>query len=250
MAHGTETEPVKRIAMWSGPRNISTAMMRAWENREDTAVVDEPFYACYLKATGIVHPMQQEILGSQASSWRNVIDIDLKMPLAPGVKIQYQKHMAQHMVDDIDHNWFKTLKHAFLIRHPAEVIVSYEARRKLVAPEDLGFSLQHKIYQLALALGMKNIPIIDAKDVLNRPQKMLSNLCQALEVRFDPAMLCWPQGPRASDGVWAPHWYQNVEKSTGFGVYFDKHLKLTAAQQAVVDECLPYYTYLYERRIR
>lgn len=240
---------VSRIAMWSGPRNISTAMMRSWENRVDTTVTDEPFYACYLSKTGILHPMQDEILASQSSDWRTVITQKLQSPLVTGASIHYQKHMTQHMVGEIDFDWFKSLKHAFLIRHPAQVVASYGVKRDTVTADDVGFELQNKIYQMAIDAGFKDIPVIDSMDVLKNPQATLKKLCAALSVPFDPAMLCWPQGPRNSDGAWAPHWYQNVERSTKFGEYVEKEFELNSAQQKVVDQCLPYYQAMYEHRL-
>lgn len=241
---------VHRVAMWSGPRNISTAMMRSWENRADTDVVDEPFYACYLTDTGIVHPMQEEVLASQSSSWQHVIENVLQSPLSQGASIQYQKHMTQHMVTDIDPVWFKSLTHAFLIRHPAEVVASYGVKRDSVTADDVGFELQSTIFQMAVDAGFKNIPVIDSKDVLANPEGMLRKLCDSLDVPFDAAMLAWPAGSRASDGAWAPHWYQNVEKSTGFGPYKKKVIELNTDQQKVVDECLPFYDAMYEYRLR
>lgn len=240
----------RRIAMWSGPRNISTAMMRSWENRSDTQVVDEPFYACYLNATGIVHPMQDEVLASQSADWNNVINDVLESDLARGESIQYQKHMTQHMVADIDQRWFNSLTHAFLIRHPAEVVASYGVKRDTVSADDIGFELQNTLFQMALDAGFENIPVIDSKDILEFPKLMLTKLCKALGVPFDEAMLAWPAGRRESDGAWAPHWYQSVESSTGFAPYNPKTVELSKEQQKVVKECLPYYESMYAHRLQ
>lgn len=233
-------DSVIRIAMWSGPRNISTAMMRAWENRSDCAVVDEPFYACYLTATGIEHPMQAEVLASQASDWQTVIDEQLTTPLASQQAIQYQKHMTQHMVVDVEQDWFATLRHAFLIRHPAEVVASYAKKRGQVSATDIGFARQRELFEQACALGTTP-PVVDSNSVLKNPAGVLRRLCTALDVPFDTAMLSWPAGRRDSDGAWAPHWYQNVEKSTGFAPYRERETKLDQAQQVVVNECLDDY---------
>jgi len=241
---------VRRIAMWSGPRNISTAMMRSWENRNDTSVVDEPFYACYLKTANVIHPMQDQVLAEQSSNWQEVVADVLLSPLPEGTSIQYQKHMTQHMVNDLDMDWFNTLSHAFLIRHPAEVVASYGAKRGSVTAADVGFELQHRLFQLVANSGIKNIPVIDAKDVLTNPKQMLTKLCKALAVPFSNAMLKWPAGPRESDGVWAQHWYQNVEKSTGFAPYKEKAIELGSDHRKVVDECLPYYEAMYSQRLR
>jgi len=239
----------QRIAMWSGPRNISTAMMRSWENRADTQVVDEPFYACYLNATGIIHPMQSEVLASQSSNWDQVISGVLQSTLEPSVSIQYQKHMTHHMVGNLDMDWFNSVRHAFLIRHPAEVVASYAKKREGITAEDLGFENQNKIFELALSAGSKNIPIIDAKDVLSNPRKALTLLCDALDLPFDKGMLNWPTGKRDTDGVWSAHWYQNVEKSTGFSPYSEKLISLNSDQQKIVNECLPFYERMHKLRI-
>ena len=237
-----------RIAMWSGPRNISTAMMRSWENRRDTAVIDEPFYACYLSKTGIVHPMQEEVLASQSSDWGTVIEQDLRGSLAEGQTIQYQKHMTQHMVGELDEDWFASLRHCFLIRHPAEVVASYGQKRGEVCAEDVGFARQRELFELARSLGF-DTPVIDSKKVLSDPEGSLTAVCNALDVSFDPAMLAWPAGTRDSDGAWAPHWYQNVEKSTGFAPYIKRRLFLSKEQQSVVDECLDDYLALAEHQL-
>jgi hypothetical protein len=232
---------VIRIAMWSGPRNISTAMMRSWENRGDTSVVDEPFYAAYLNATGIIHPMQKEVLASQSSDWATVVESALNADLSFGETIQYQKHMTQHMVSNIDEDWFASLRHAFLIRSPEEVVASYGVKRDLVTANDLGFAKQKELYDKVVALSDRKPPVIDSRDVLADPKNTLSYLCDGVGVPFDEAMLAWPAGSRDSDGAWAPHWYQNVEKSTGFSPYQNKVINLSKEQQRVADECRPYY---------
>lgn len=241
---------VVRIAMWSGPRNISTAMMRAWENRPDTVVVDEPFYACYLATSEVRHPMQAEVLASQSSDWQTVIERELGAELPDARTIQYQKHMTHHMVAAIDSNWFASVRHAFLIRHPAEVVASYAAKREQVSAEDIGFVQQKKIYELACKVSAQELPIVDARDVLTDPGVFLAKLCACLNVPFYASMLNWPSGPRATDGAWAPHWYASVEKSTGFARHQEKEIELTDQQQRVVDECLPFYQEMYTRRLR
>jgi len=240
---------IKRIAMWSGPRNISTAMMRAWENRPDTNIVDEPFYACYLTETGIQHPMQQEVLASQSAKWNDVIDTVLTADLEPDATIQYQKHMTQHMVNEVNSDWFSTLSHAFLIRDPAQVVASYGKKRDEVDALDLGFQQQHDLFNLVCEFNGDIPPVIDSKDVLRNPQQMLSKLCEQLGVPFMQQMLNWPAGRRESDGAWAPHWYRNVEASTGFGPYVEKQMELNKHQVSVVEECMPHYQALYRHKL-
>ena len=236
-----------RIAMWSGPRNISTAMMRAWENRKDTQVVDEPFYAYYLKYGGVKHPMQEEVLASQNNEWTDVIIDPLSEPLSTATNqssIQYQKHMTQHMIMDVSDpvfiNWFKSLRHVFLVRHPAFVVSSYVQKRESVTASDIGFEQQHTLFQLAKKLGFEPL-VIESEAVLKNPHAVLSDLCERLSIPFQDEMLNWPSGRRESDGVWASHWYQNVEKSTGFQPYQEKKVNLNPELQTVVNECLPHY---------
>jgi len=236
--------------MWSWPRNISTAMMRAWENRPDTAVVDEPFYACFLKNSPVRHPMHEAVLASQDSTWKGVTQGVLAADLSPYQHIQYQKQMTHHMIADIDISWFQGVTHAFLIRHPGDVLHSYIEKRENPTASDIGFARQRKLYELACQYSNKAVPIVDSKDVLLDPKGILQQLCHSLGVSFKKDMLRWPAGPRQSDGVWASHWYNKVHESTGFSPYREKHYSLTAAQQSVVDESLPHYEYLYERRLK
>ena len=238
-----------RIAMWSGPRNISTAMMRSWGNRDDTVVIDEPFYAAYLNATGIVHPMQQEVLASQSKKFSQVIKTELENRLPQDKFIHYQKHMTQHMVTDIDEAWFSSLRHAFLIRNPEEVVASYGVKRESICQDDLGFAKQKELYDKVVSIQGRKPPVVDARDVSNDPEGVLHKLCECLGVPFAQSMLNWSAGPRDSDGVWARHWYQNVEKSTGFLPFKNKQTKLTKEQKLMADRCQPYYQEMYKDRI-
>lgn len=240
---------VVRVAMWSGPRNISTAMMRSWENRPDTAVVDEPFYAAFLNQSGIVHPMRDEILASQSSDWAKVISDELQKDLELSETIQYQKHMTQHMTAKLDNTWFASLRHAFLIRNPDEVVASYGAKREQVTANDVGFARQHELFENAVIINGKVPPVIDAKDVLLNPKLALQKLCEALDIPFHHQMLSWPTGTRKSDGVWAHHWYQNVEQSTCFAPYKEKDINLTKDQKYAADESKPFYQEMYKHRI-
>jgi hypothetical protein len=204
-----------RIAMWSGPRNISTAMMRSFENRADTAVVDEPFYGVYLVQTGADHPMREEVLKREPTDWREVAR-RLAGPAPDGRALFYQKHMTHHMLAGIGRDWMAACRHAFLIRPPEPVLASYVQKREAVALEDIGFLQQRELFeQEADRLG-RPPPVIEAGDVLANPRGVLTALCVALEVPFREEMLSWPPGRRASDGVWGAVWYDAVERSTGF----------------------------------
>jgi hypothetical protein len=208
------TAPI-RIAAWSGPRNISTAMMRAFENRADTAVVDEPFYAAWLARSGADHPMRAEILASQSSDWR-VVAHALAGPVPGGRAIFYQKHMTHHITPDIGLEWMAGCRHVFLIRAPEAVLASYAAARPEVSLEQIGVTQQAELFERECQRLGRAPPVIDAADVLADPRRALGALCAAIGIAFDEAMLAWPAGRRQSDGVWAPVWYQAVWRSTGF----------------------------------
>ncbi len=204
-----------RIAMWSGPRNISTAMMRAFENRADTSVVDEPFYAAYLLASGADHPMRAEVLASQPTDWEAVVR-SLLDPIVDGRAIFYQKHMTHHMLPKFGRHWAGACRSAFLIRRPEDVLASYANVRDEATLEAIGVPQQSELFDEACDRLGRAPPVIDAHDVLCEPRGMLGALCGALDIPFSEAMLAWPAGRRASDGVWAPAWYDSVERSTGF----------------------------------
>ncbi len=225
-----------RIAMWSGPRNISTAMMRSFGNRPDCAVIDEPFYAAYLHATGIDHPMRAEVVASQPTDPREVA-ASLCRELPDGKPVFYQKHMTHHMIPEFDLGWMAQCRNVFLIRAPARVVASYARKREQATLADLGFARQAELFaREADRLGAPP-PVIDADDVLANPSALLGKLCDALGIAFSERMLAWPAGPRASDGVWAAHWYEAVERSTGF----EAPRAHAAEPNALVEDALPYY---------
>ena len=230
-----------RIAAWSGPRNISTAMMRAWENRPDTFVTDEPFYAHYLANTSITHPGQQEILASQPTDWREVVS-DCITSSKPGCSIHYQKHMTQHVLPHITLEWLIELKNIFLIRAPDAVVASYSKSRPDLNASDLGFIQQARLFSAVKeTLGTAPL-VIDSVNLLKKPAQALQFICDHCAIQFDEAMLQWPAGKRESDGVWAPYWYHSVEASTGFGAPREqKTIELDKNQQQIADQCWPYY---------
>ena len=230
--------------MWSGPRNISTAMMRAFENRDDCTVIDEPFYAHYLEQTRVDHPGIEEVIASQPTDWREVVK-HLLGPIPAGRSIWYQKHMTHHLLPHIERDWMSKMVHCFLIRHPAEVLSSYARTRPNVTLDDLGFSQQAEIYDW---LG-EDALVIDSRDVLQDPRRILGGLCRALAIPFTERMLAWPAGPRDTDGVWAKHWYQNVWASTGFHPP-DRHAPAyPGSLQPIVDAALPIYRRLHAARL-
>jgi hypothetical protein len=227
--------------MWSGPRNISTALMRSFGARNDTVVVDEPFYAHYLAVTGLDHPGRDEVMASQPTDWRTVVGT-LTGPLPPGISLFYQKHMTHHLLPDIGLGWLAALSHAFLIRDPACVVASYAKVREPTL-EELGYPQQVEIFR------RYGGPVVDAADVLRDPAGVLCRLCEALGVGWDPAMLSWEPGPRVTDGVWARHWYGSVETSTGFAGYAPRPADVPDRLTSLVDAAMPYYEELAIQRI-
>ena len=225
--------------MWSGPRNLSTAMMYSFGARRDFAVVDEPFYAAYLERTGLDHPMRDAVLASQPTDPAQVAST-LTGPV-PGDKPHfYQKHMTQHMIPGIPRDWFARVRHVFLIRHPARVVASFGAKYDNPTLADIGFTQQTQIFDDLTAQGITPV-VIDSADIRRDPRAMLTRLCDALDLPFDPAMLSWPAGGHPSDGVWAPHWYGAVHASTGFAPAEGPPPALTGPAANLVAQALPHY---------
>ena len=195
--------------MWSGPRNLSTAMMYSFGARPDCAVMDEPFYAAYLAATGLDHPMRDAIIASQPTDPAMVADL-CSRPDPQGAPHLYMKHMAHHMLDGFPLDWTQDCMNVHLIRHPARVVASYGAKRDSVTDADIGFAAQHALFDRIGGL------VIDSADIRADPAGKLRTLCAAIGLPFDPAMLHWPAGGHPADGVWAAHWYGAVHASTGF----------------------------------
>jgi hypothetical protein len=237
--------------MWSGPRNISTAMMRAWGNRSDTVVVDEPFYAFYLRRTGKPHPGAAEVIAHGQSDWHAVVDglIDPQWKGDRAPSIFYQKQMTHHLLPEVDRQWLGAVTNCFLIRDPKEVILSYIKRNGDPAPEDLGYPQQAEIFECVRAQGGVTPPVIDASDVLQNPARILELLCESLGVAFDRGMLSWPPGPRETDGVWAKYWYAEVVKSTSFQPWREKHDSIPERLEKVYEECRECYQQLYPFRL-
>ena len=237
-----------RIAMWSGPRNLSTAMMRSFGNRADAFVSDEPFYGAFLKASGTPHPMRDAVIAAMDCDWRSIART-LAGPIPDGAALWYQKHMWHHMVGPVGYDDFAGFTHAFLIRDPARMIASYLRKREAASFEDFGLDRQADFFaREADRLGTAP-PVVDAQDVLADPEATLRALCRRLSIPFDPAMLSWPPGRRATDGPWAPHWYQAVEASTGFGPPEAAPVGLPDEARSLADRCRPYYDQLAEHRI-
>jgi len=239
---------VVRIAMWSGPRNISTAMMRAWGNRGDTVVIDEPFYACYLKATGKQHPGAEEVIATGETDWRKVVT-QLTGPIAQDKRIFFQKQMTHHFLPEIDRQWLNAVANSFLIRDPRDVIASYIKKRENPALEDLGYVQQAEIFDFVRTRSKSLPPVVDAKDVLENPERMLRLLCNAVGVEFSASMLSWPPGLRETDGIWAKHWYREVANTTSFRPCRPRHDEVPERLTKIYEYCRECYDQLYQYRL-
>jgi hypothetical protein len=237
-----------RIAMWSGPRNISTAMMRAWGNRSDTIVIDEPFYAYYLQASGKQHPGADEVIATGETDWRKIV-AHLTGPVPNDKMIFFQKQMTHHFLTEIGREWLGTVTNCFLIRDPREVINSYVKKRENPSLEDLGFIQQIEIFDFVQAQTNAVPPVIDAKDVLENPERMLRLLCKVIGVEFGESMLSWPPGLRETDGVWSKHWYGEVAKTTSFQAYRPRHYELPENLRDLHARCRDCYDRLYQYRL-
>ncbi|WP_310476067.1 HAD family hydrolase [Sandarakinorhabdus sp.] len=230
-----------RIAMWSGPRNLSTAMMRSFGARADCHVSDEPFYGAYLHQTGDDHPMADAVIADMDCDWHSVA-ATLSGPCAQPV--WYQKHMVHHMIGPVQLADLSGFKHAFLIRAPERVIASYAAKREVVTAQGLGFAQQRAWFEAEADRLGHAPPVVDSADVLADPAGTLSRLCAVLGIAWTDAMLHWAPGARDTDGVWAPHWYGRVLDSTGFDGREGPLPELTGEATRVRDACRPHYEFL------
>lgn len=237
-----------RLAMWSGPRNISTAMMRAWGNRPDTFVCDEPLYAHYLKVTGRHHPGAGEVIAAGPTDIAKVIE-RLTGPVPGGKAIFYQKHMTQHLLPDIPREWMRRLTHCFLIRDPGQMLTSFIRHVPDPTLADTGYPQQVEIFDLVCEWAGRVPPVLDARDVLNDPRRMLGLLCDRLGVPFTDRMLSWEPGLRDTDGVWAKYWYQEVQTTTCFKPYTPKSQKVPDEFAGLLEECDRHYRRLYAHRL-
>ncbi|MDJ0778980.1 MAG: HAD family hydrolase [Gammaproteobacteria bacterium] len=246
----TESQPAAgiRIAMWSGPRNISTALMRAWENRADCCVWDEPLYGYYLAQTGIDHPGADEIIAAHGSNAHEII-ARCRGPIPSGKTIFYQKHMTLHLLPDLERDWLRSLVNCFLLREPEPVIASYSAVRGGATLDDIGFVQQAELFDFVRELTGEVPAVIDSREFLQQPEAQLRALCAHVGVDFDPAMLHWPAGVRDSDGAWGKYWYDSVWQSTGFTPWLDKPVELSPAGVKTAAAARPYYEKLYAHRL-
>jgi len=234
--------------MWSGPRNISTAMMRAWDNRGDAFVCDEPLYAHYLAKTGRQHPGTAEVIAAGETDVQKVVDW-LLGPVPGGKHVFYQKHMSHHLLPDMDRGWLRRVTNCFLIREPREVITSLIKHVPDATLPDTGFPQQAEIFERVIEWTGKVPSVVDARDVLNDPRGVLGRLCEAVGVAFTDRMLSWPPGLRETDGVWAKYWYKEVETTTSFRPYKPKDEPVPERMLGVLEKCEEFYRRLYAHRL-
>ena len=234
------------VACWSGPRNISTALMRSWSSRRDTFVTDEPFYAYYLKETKLKHPFYKEIINKYSSNYDEVVKYLINR-IPENKKIWYQKHMAHHIFDFNNIEWVDNCENCILLRHPKEVISSYSKKNKLDSVEELGYPQQYEIIKYLKKMN-KPYVIIDSNELLKNPEKVLSQWCVKINIKFDKSMLRWEKGNHASDGIWWKGWYDNVIKTTRFKQYEKKDINIENKYDSIYNESMKYYTYLKETK--
>lgn len=227
------------IYMWSGPRNLSTALMRSFENREDTKVWDEPFYAYYLKETKKNHPLANEIINKYETNLDKIIDL----VTAEKDFIYFQKHMSHHIIKKIPINWITKGINCFLIRHPKEVLLSYIQKNDLIDSNDLGYPAQLRLFNY-IKTSNKKILVIDAKDLSEKPEIILKKICKKINIPFTEKMLNWPKGRRDSDGIWEKIWYKNVKSSTSFNKILNKEYEIPKKYNHIYNECLKIYDQL------
>ena len=225
--------------MWSGPRNLSTALMRSFENREDTKVWDEPFYAYYLKETKKNHPLANEIINKYEKNLEKIIDLVTE----ENDFIYFQKHMSHHIIKKIPINWITKGINCFLIRHPKEVLLSYIQKNDLIDSNDLGYPAQLRLFNY-IKTSNKKILVIDAKDLSEKPEIILKKICKKINIPFTEKMLNWPKGRRDSDGIWEKIWYKNVKSSTSFNKILNKEYEIPKKYNHIYNECLRIYDQL------
>lgn len=238
----------RKIAMWSGPRNLSTALMYSFAARGDAAVWDEPFYAAYLHLTGLEHPMRQEVLDAGILD-THLVAAKCRGPIPKARPISYQKHMCQHMIDNIPRDWMRDVTNVFLIRHPARVMASFAAKYEAATLQDIGFLQQAELFDRVSDQTGETPIVIDSADIRRDPDGMLRALCDALSIPFKTEMLAWDVGSKSYDGAWAPHWYAAVHESTGFAGPERSWPELSGEYATIADAALPAYEKLVKHKL-
>ena len=235
----------KIICLWSCPRNNSTALMYSFNSREDTQVYDEPLYAHYLFKSGAKHPGRQKSLDSQENNGNKVIN---EIILQPNDKITFHKLMT-HFLIDIDKSFLLKVTNVLFIRNPEEIINSYHKVISFPTIDDIGIKMQYDLYH-ELEKKQQNVILLDAKELLINPEKILKKLCSNINISYDKEMLKWEKGPKNEDGSWSKYWYKNTHNSTGFNKYIKKKILLKGSNIDLAKRCENYYNFLYSKSIR
>jgi len=235
--------------MWSGPRNISTALMRSFGNRPDTYISDEPFYAYYLHRTNENHPAKEKIISTGQTNWNLVVQ-KLVGDIPNNKNIWYQKHMAHHNFPENNLDWIKEMENIILIRNPKDVIFSYIKKYKLKNSFQLGYTQQMQLYNILQDYNKCEPIIIDSEDLLENPKKILKKLCKKCNIPFYSKMLSWPKGTRETDGVWGEYWYKKVQNTTHFLPPIENNKSIPVKYEKIFLDCMQYYKKLYKQRMR
>lgn len=235
------------ICLWSGPRNVSTALMYSFAQRSDTTVLDEPLYGHYLRVSGADHPGRAEVLAAMDCDGDSVMETLLGAKRPTERPVLFMKHMAHHLVE-IDRHFLNRTINILLIRDPLDMLPSLMRQIPRATLADTGLKMQWLLYEELRALGQRPV-VIDARQLLLDPQNVLDQLCDRIGLPFMESMLSWPAGGNSADGVWAEHWYHAVHQSTGFAPYrakksFPTHLL------GLLAECRPWYEKLFAEALR
>lgn len=226
--------------MWSGPRNISTAIMYSFRERSDTHVIDEPLYAHYLSTTDVRHPGDDEVIATMECDGpkvvRNVLLGEFK------TEVVFFKNMAHHL-RGLETEFLSRLENILLTRHPADMLTSLIKQLPEPCLRDTGLKEQTDLLEQLLKMGKEPI-VIESQELLKNPEGVLKQLCQKLAIPFEVSMLSWSAGPKLEDGVWAKHWYKSVHKSMGFAPYVLKEEKVPQRLEPLLEACLEHYNRL------
>ncbi|MGI9271162.1 MAG: sulfotransferase family protein [Woeseiaceae bacterium] len=235
------------ICLWSGPRNVSTALMYSFAQRDDTRVVDEPLYGHYLQVSGADHPGRDEVIANMNCDGDAVMAELLEVARQDGSRQLFLKHMAHHLVE-LELRFLDQVRNVFLIRDPREMLPSLTVQIPHAGLADTGLQRQWQLYCALTEHGQRPI-VLDSRELLLDPAAVLRQLCDAIDLRFDDCMLHWPAGPITEDGVWAPYWYHAVHQSTGFATYQAKS-DFPQKLEPLLEECKPWYDQLFAHAIR
>jgi len=237
---------MKAVCLWSGPRNVSTALMYSFAQRPDTRVVDEPLYGHFLRVTGTQHPGRDKVLGSVDCDGDRVMR-ELLRQTPTNFDVLFMKQMAHHLVD-LDTGFLARTENIFLIRDPEQMLPSLTIQLPHASLADTGLKMQWELYEQLVATSQEPA-IVDSKELLLNPGYVLQELCNHLDIPFYEQMLSWPAGPRPEDGIWAPYWYHAVHRSTGFSPYVHKS-EFPQRLADLLAECAPWYEKLYAHAIK